>query len=91
MRGVIGILTFVPDPTQLDFLDRENRWFVESGSYTLYAGSSSEELPLTAGFAVEKSVFISGKNRSFMPIYVELWYTEDTIWFAVNHTAAEMG
>ncbi len=65
LPGEEKTVTFVLDPTQLAFLDRENRWFVESGSYTLYAGSSSEELPLTAGFAVEESAFISGKNRSF--------------------------
>ncbi len=58
-------MTFILDPTQLAFLDCENRWIVESGEYTLYAGPSSEELPLTADFAVEESAFISGKNRSF--------------------------
>lgn len=65
LPGEAKTLTFTMELSQLAFLNRAGQWAIEAGAYTLFAGPDSEHHALTGSFSIEKSVVISGKDRSF--------------------------
>lgn len=63
--GESRTVTFTLPMSQLAFLDLENRWKVEAGEMTLFAGGSSKELPLQADFRITADGYVDGKKRGF--------------------------
>lgn len=56
---------FTVAASQMAFLDREMRWKVEKGSYTIEIGSSSQDIQLTGEYRVTGDAWIDGKHRAF--------------------------
>lgn len=63
--GESRTVTFTLPMSQLAFLDLKNQWKVEAGDMTLFAGSSSHDLPLQADFRVTADGYVDGKTRGF--------------------------
>lgn len=55
---------FIIDPSQFAFIDRNMRWKVEKGSFTIMAGSSSEDIRSEASFNITHDLWIEAKDRS---------------------------
>lgn len=55
---------FELDPSQLAFLDADNRWKIEQGWFQVLIGCSSEDICLQDSFCVRQDRFIEGKNRA---------------------------
>ena len=66
--GESRCVKFAVSPSQLAFLDRELRWKIEKGRFTLRVGSSSEDIRAEAGFTVTESAWIDGKNRALFAV-----------------------
>ncbi len=58
-------VTFTLRASQTAFLDRETRWKVEAGKFTLKIGASSEDIRLTGSFRVTENAWIRGRDRAF--------------------------
>ncbi len=56
---------FTVAASQMAFLDREMRWKVEKGSYTIEIGSSSQDIQLTGEYRVTGDAWIDGRHRAF--------------------------
>ena len=50
--GETRTVTFTVGPDRMQLLDASYHWVVEPGTFTLFAGPSSEDLPLSASFFV---------------------------------------
>ena len=63
--GETKTIGFTVAASQMAFLDREMRWKIEKGSYTIEAGSSSQDIRLTGEYRVDEDAWIEGKDRAF--------------------------
>lgn len=63
--GEIKTVTFTVAASQMAFLDREMRWKIEKGLYTVEVGSSSQDIHLAGEYHVKNDAWIEGKNRAF--------------------------
>lgn len=63
--GEIKRIAFTFSPTLLTFLDKDMRWKIESGDYTLMVGASSVDIRRQAAFMIESDRYIDGKARCF--------------------------
>jgi hypothetical protein len=52
LPGETRTVTFTVGPDRMQLLDASCHWVVEPGTFTLFAGPSSEDLPLSASFLV---------------------------------------
>lgn len=52
LPGETRTVTFTVGPDRMQLLDASYHWVVEPGTFTLFAGPSSEDLPLSASFFV---------------------------------------
>ena len=50
--GETKTLTFTIGPDRMQLLNAQGQWVVESGSFTVYAAASSEDLRLSGSFLV---------------------------------------
>lgn len=66
--GEAKTITFFVNPSQVAYLDLENRWYIEAGRIDIFIGRSSEHIELTDSFFVTDSIFIEGKEREFYAI-----------------------
>lgn len=65
MAGEKKQVSFVLDPSQLAFLDKDMRWKIEAGEIRVMVGSSSEDIHLEDCFQIAESHFIQGNERAF--------------------------
>lgn len=63
--GETKTIVFTVAASQMAFLDREMRWKIEKGSYTIEAGSSSQDIRLIGEYRVDEDTWIDGKDRAF--------------------------
>jgi beta-glucosidase len=63
--GEERVIQFTLPASFLAFIDLNNEWIVEKGSIDLFAGSSSEDLPLQASVVIEDTNPINERNRAF--------------------------
>lgn len=63
--GETKTVAFTVAASQMAFLDREMRWKVEKGAYTIEIGSSSQDIQLTGEYRVTGDAWIDGKHRAF--------------------------
>ena len=63
--GETRTIVFTVTASQMAFLDREMRWKIEEGSYTIEVGSSSQDIRLTGEYRVNEDAWIDGKDRAF--------------------------
>ena len=63
--GETKTIAFTVAASQMAFLDREMRWKIEKGSYTIEVGSSSQDIRLTGEYRVNEDAWIDGKDRAF--------------------------
>ena len=52
LPGETRTVTFTVGPDRMQLLNAQGQWVVESGSFTVYAAASSEDLRLSASFLV---------------------------------------
>lgn len=63
--GETKTIAFTIKADQMAFLDREMRWKVEKGAYTVEIGSSSQDIRLNGEYRVTEDAWIDGKTRAF--------------------------
>ena len=63
--GETKTIAFTVKADQMAFLDREMRWKVEKGAYTVGIGSSSQDIRLNGEYRVTEDAWIDGKTRAF--------------------------
>ena len=63
--GETKTVAFTVKAEQMAFLDREMRWKVEKGAYTVEIGSSSQDIQLNGEYRVTEDAWIDGKTRAF--------------------------
>lgn len=63
--GETKTIAFTVKADQMAFLDREMRWKVEKGAYTVEIGSSSQDIRLSGEYRVTEDAWIDGKTRAF--------------------------
>lgn len=59
-------VTFVVDPSQLAFLDRNMRWKIEKGDYEFRIGRSSEDVRGAVTVRVTENIWLDGKMRAMI-------------------------
>ena len=53
-------------PSQLAFLDKDMRWKIENGEFSVRIGTSSEDIRLESHFSVKEDAWIDGKTRAII-------------------------
>ena len=57
-------ITFIVDPSQFAFLDRDMRWKIEKGEYEFRVGGSSEDVRAALSVRITEDAWIDGKTRA---------------------------
>lgn len=63
--GETKTVQFQVQPSQLAFLDEDNRWKIEAGEIQLKLGHSSRDLRSEISFRIRTDAWIDGKTRAF--------------------------
>ena len=58
-------VTFVTDPRQMAFLDKDLKWKVEAGMVQVMIGASSADIRCTGEIEIVDDMFIAGRERRF--------------------------
>ncbi|MDO4621797.1 MAG: glycoside hydrolase family 3 N-terminal domain-containing protein [Eubacteriales bacterium] len=58
-------VTLTVDPSQFAFLDRDMKWKIEAGEFTLKLGHASNRIDLTVSVKITEDLYIDGKTRAF--------------------------
>jgi len=63
--GETKTVSFRVHPSQVAFLDRENRWKIEKGEIGIQIGASSEDIRLESAFTVTENKYLNSPDRRF--------------------------
>lgn len=53
------------EPSQMAYLDKDMKWFIEAGDIDVKIGSSSHDIRLEGSFRITSDLYLDGKNRKF--------------------------
>lgn len=63
--GESADVTFMAEPSQLAFLDREMKWKIEAGTIQAMIGTSSADIRYAAELTITEDRYIDGRMRRF--------------------------